>query len=103
MAIEYTWSIPTTEYSKEDGGIFCVHWRCSGVDDDGNTASSYGTCSLTYDASASDFTPYADITEAQAQGWVWGHVSQEDTEAAIASKIDAMVNPTTADGVPWAA
>ena len=46
---------------------------------------------------------YDDITEAQAQGWVWGHVSQEDTEAAIASQIDAIANPTSASGVPWAA
>jgi len=103
MAVTYTWSIPTLERHTSDGGVYIAHWRCTGVDDDGNSASSYGTCGLTYDASAPDFTPYDDITEAQAQGWVWGHVSQEDTEAAIASKIDAMANPTTADGVPWAA
>jgi len=103
MAITYTWTIPTLEHEIADGGVYIAHWRCSGVDEDGNTASSYGTCGLTYDASAADFTPYDDITEAQAQGWVWGHVSQSDTEAAIASQIDAMANPTTADGVPWAA
>jgi len=99
--ITYNWTIPNTERDTETGGIFCIHWRVTGVDDDGNSASSYGTCSLTYDASAPDFTPYADITEAQAQGWVWGHVSQADTEAAIASKIDAIANPTTEAGVPW--
>ena len=103
MAVTFTWTIPTLERHTSDGGVYIAHWRCTGVDDDGNSASSYGTCGLTYDASASDFTPYDDITEAQAQGWVWGHVSQADTEAVIASKIDAMVNPTTADGVPWAA
>jgi len=103
MAITYTWTIPTLERHTADGGVYIAHWRCTGVDEDNNSASSYGTCGLTYDASSSDFTPYDDITLDQAQGWVWGHVSQEDTEAAIASKIDAMVNPTTADGVPWAA
>jgi len=46
---------------------------------------------------------YADVTEAQAQAWVWGSVSQDDTEAAIAAKIDAMANPTEASGTPWAA
>jgi hypothetical protein len=101
MAVTYTWSIPTVERNLADGGVTVCHWRCTGVDDAGNSASSYGTCGLTYDASASDFTPYADITESQAQGWVWGHVSQADTEAAIASKIDAIANPTTAAGVPW--
>ena len=101
MAITYTWTIPTLERHTSDGGVYIAHWRCTGVDDDGNSASSYGTCSLTYDASASDFTPYADITEAQAQSWVCGHVSQADTEAAIANKIDAIANPTTEAGVPW--
>ena len=101
MAITYTWTIPALERHTADGGVYIAHWRCTGVDGDGNSASSYGTCSLTYDASAPDFTPYAYITEDQAQGWVWGHVSQEDTEAAIASKIDAIANPTTEAGVPW--
>ena len=101
MAITYTWTIPALERHTADGGVYIAHWRCTGVDDDDNSASSYGTCGLEYDASAADFTPYADITEAQAQGWVWGHVSREDTEAAIASKIDAIANPTTKAGVPW--
>jgi hypothetical protein len=38
-----------------------------------------------------------------AQGWVWDSVSQADTEAAIADKINAMANPTEASGTPWAA
>ena len=57
---------------------------------------------LTPDPSAADFVAYADVTEAQAQAWVWGSVSQADTEAAIAAKIDAMANPTEASGTPWA-
>ena len=102
MAIEFTWSIPMTEYNTEGQGIFCCHWRCTGVDGD-HSASSYGTVGLTPDPSAADFVAYDDVTEAQAQGWVWANVSQADTEAAIAAKIDAMANPTTASGTPWAA
>ena len=64
---------------------------------------SYGTCGLTYDASSADFIPYADLTEAQVQEWIWEQVNQADTEASIASKIDAIANPTTAAGTPWAA
>ena len=101
MAIEYTWSIPTTEFNTADGGIFTAHWRCTGVDGD-HSASSYGTVGLTPDPSAADFVAYDDVTEAQAQAWVWASVSQEDTEAAIAAKIDAMANPTEASGTPWA-
>ena len=100
MAITYTWTIPTCEHDIATGGINVVHWRCTGVDGD-NSASSYGTVGLTPDASSPDFVAYADVTEAMAQGWVWDSVSQADTEAAIAAKIDAMANPTEASGTPW--
>ena len=102
MAITYTWTIPTCEHDIATGGINVIHWRCTGVDGD-NSASSYGTVGLTPDPSSPDFVAYADVTEAQAQAWVWGSVSQDDTEAAIAAKIDAMANPTEASGTPWAA
>ena len=101
MAITYTWTIPTCEHDIASGGINVIHWRCSGVDGD-YSASSYGTVGLTPDASEPDFVAYADVTEAQAQGWVWDNVSQGDTETAIAAKIDAMANPTEASGNPWA-
>ena len=102
MAVTYTWTIPTCEHDIASGGINVIHWRCTGVDGD-NSASSYGTVGLTPDASSPDFVAYADVTEAMAQGWVWDSVSQADTEAAIAAKIDAMANPTEASGTPWAA
>jgi len=100
MAITYTWTIPTCEHDIATGGINVVHWRCTAEDGD-YTASSYGTVGLTPNPSSPDFVPYADVTEAQAQGWVWDSVSQADTEAAIATKIDAIANPTTEAGVPW--
>ena len=102
MAVTYTWTIATCEHDIASGGINVIHWRCTGVDGD-NSASSYGTVGLTPDASSPDFVAYADVTEAMAQGWVWDSVSQADTEAAIADKIDAMANPTEASGNPWAA
>ena len=102
MAVTYTWTIPICEHDIASGGINVIHWRCTGVDGD-NSASSYGTVGLTPDASSPDFVAYADVTEAMAQGWVWDSVSQADTEAAIADKIDAMANPTEASGTPWAA
>jgi hypothetical protein len=102
MAVTYDWTIPTCEHDIASGGINVIHWRCTGVDGD-NSASSYGTVGLTPDPSSSDFVAYADVTEAMAQGWVWDSVSQADTEAAIADKINAMANPTEASGTPWAA
>ena len=106
MAITYTWTIPTCEHDIATGGINVVHWRCTAsetVGEDTYTASSYGTVELTPDPASPDFTPYADVTEAQAQGWVWDSVSQADTEAALATKINAQKNPAEASGTPWAA
>jgi hypothetical protein len=79
----YTWTIPTCEHDIATGGINVVHW--------------------TPDPSSPDFTPYADVTEAQAQGWVWDSVSQADTESALAANIENQKNPTEASGNPWAA
>ena len=72
MAITYTWTIPTCEHEVATGGITVAHWRVSAVDGD-YTASSYGTCGFTPDA----------------------------TEAALAAKIEADKNPTSASGTPW--
>ena len=98
----YTWTIPTCEHDIATGGMNVVHWRCTGVVGD-YSASSYGTVGLTPDPSSPDFTPYADVTEAQAQGWVWDSVSQADTESALATNIENQKNPTEASGNPWAA
>ena len=103
MAITYTWSISNMEHEISDGAVIIAHWYCLGTEADGNSARSYGTTSYTPDPSAAGFIPYADLTEEIVLGWVHGSVDKDATEAAIASKIDAMVNPTTADGVPWAA
>jgi len=100
MAITYTWTIPTTERTLADGGVTIAHWRCSAVDGD-YSASSYGTCGLEYDASASDFIAYNSLTEANVIAWVQAIVGQSDTETALAVKIAADKAPTTGAGVPW--
>ena len=102
MAITYTWTIPNVERNLSDGGITIIHWRCTGVDGD-NSASSYGTTSHTPDASANDFIAYDSVTEANCIAWAQADVGKDDTEAAIAAKIEADKNPTTGSGQPWAA
>ncbi len=96
-----TWTISTLERELSDGGVIVAHWRATDVDGD-YSASSYGTCGFTYDASASDFTPYDNLTESQVLGWCWDNgVDQEAIEASLAAKIEADKNPTQANGVPW--
>ena len=81
-----------------------MHWRCTASETVGEntySASSYGTVGLTPDPSSPDFTPYADVTEAQAQGWVWESVDKDATESALAANIENQKNPTEASGTPW--
>ena len=109
MAATMNWTISTLERELSDGGVIVAHWRCTGTETVGEgeaaqtfSASSYGTAGFTYDASSPDFTPYDQLTEEQVLGWVWNDGADKDaTEAALQSNIDAQMNPTTADGVPW--
>ena len=102
MAVTYTWTIPTVERTLSDGGINVIHWRCTGVDGD-HSASSYGTTGHTPDASADGFIAYDSVTEANCIAWVQSALDKDATEAALASEISAMANPTTGAGQPWAA
>ena len=108
MAITYDWTILTCDHEVATGGINVVHWRCTASETVGSgddavtyTASSCNTVRLTPDPSSPDFVPYADVTEAQAQSWVWDGVSQADTEAVLAANIENQKNPTEASGNPW--
>lgn len=100
MAITYTWTIRNLERNLSDGGVTKAHWRCEGVDGD-YSQSLYGICDLTYDASASDFIAYDDLTETNVIGWVRSIVDETDIQTSIASKIEEDKTPTMADGVPW--
>ena len=103
------WVISTLERELSDGGVFVAHWRATdsetvGEGDDAVTysATNYGTCGFTYDASSPDFTPYDDLTEEQVLGWCWNDgVDKDAIEASLAANINDQKNPTTADGVPW--
>jgi len=98
-----TWTISTLERNTSDDGVVVAHWRASDVDGD-HLGSSYGTCSFTPDSSADGFIPYADITEAQAIGWVKDSMGEEavtGVEDSIAAQIADSKAPALAIGTPW--
>jgi hypothetical protein len=100
----FNWTVAQLERELSDGGVIVAHWRCTAsetVGEDTFSASSYGTCGFTPDASAPDFVTYDSLTESTVLGWMWESVDKDATEAALQVNIDAEKNPTTAAGVPW--
>ena len=106
-----TWTISTLERNSSDDGVIVAHWRASdsevvGAGDDAVThsGSSYGTCGFTPDSSADGYTAYADITEAQAIGWVKDSMGEEavtGVEDSIAAQIAESKAPAVSVGTPW--
>jgi hypothetical protein len=102
-----TWTIATLERNTSDDGVIIAHWRANDsevVGDITHSGSSYGTCGFTPDSTADGFTPYADITEAQAIGWVKDSMGEDAVtalEASIAAQIEASKEPVSVAGVPW--
>jgi len=96
-----TWTISSLERELSDGGVIVAHWRATDVDGD-YSASSYGTCGFSPDASDPSFVAYDSLTEAQVLQWCWDNgVDKDATEASLAAKIEADKNPVSAAGVPW--
>jgi hypothetical protein len=110
MSNTYTWSFPTlTAYPQAEGQtdvVFVVHWVLNGTDGNGHNGSVYGTVNLTYEA-GSPFTPYAQLTEAQVQGWVTTALGAEQVaalEANIDQQIQQQITPTSVNLLPpWSA
>ena len=101
-----TWKIETLDRNLSDGGVTTAHWRVTDeetVGDNTYRASSYGSCNFAYDASSSDFTPYADLTESEVLGWCWsdGEVDKAGVEADLTANINEQKTPTQGEGVPW--
>ena len=100
-----TWTISTLEHNTADGGVIVAHWRVTDSETVGEetfSASAYGTCSFTPDASADDFVPYADLTESVVLGWCWADgVDKDAVEASLTANIEEQKNPVTETGVPW--
>ena len=110
MSNTYTWSFPTLTAYPSDAGqtdvVFTVHWVLTGTDGNGHTGSVYGTVGVTYTA-GEPFTPYAQLTEAQVQGWTTTALGAEQVaalEANIDAQIQQQITPTSVNlPPPWSA
>ena len=108
MSISYTWTITQMECNPNVAGepdyVVTVHWTASGTDGT-FFGSVYNTTSYAVKSDNPDFTPYADLTEAQVVGWVQDALTPEGvqaTEDSIAQQIQNQVNPPIiTPPLPW--
>ena len=98
-----TWTIKNLERNTADRGVVVAHWRCNEQDGD-YTASTYGTCGFTYDASADGFVPFDQLTEMEVLQWVFDQMGVEqvtDIQENLHKQIEEQKAPTVTFGVPW--
>jgi len=114
MAITTTWSVKEMTHKDSDGGVILVYWSCVAASDGtpSYTATEGGKLRLTYDASAPDFIPYADLTEADVLGWVYNSLIEGDetadeakarVEADRTAKVQGQIDRANSEsgGLPW--
>tara|TARA_Y100000114_G_scaffold150617_1_gene166319 strand:- start:223 stop:573 length:351 start_codon:yes stop_codon:yes gene_type:complete len=115
MAITTTWSVNDMTHMDSDGGVILVYWSLVAASDGtpSYTATEGGKLRLTYDASSSDFIPYADLKESDVLGWVYNSLIEgeetaeqakkrveDDRTAKVQGQIDRAAKEAT--GLPWA-
>lgn len=107
MATTYDWNCRTVDCYPTDQSytdvVYNVHWIVTGTSDtldpDGNayTATSIGTQTISTD-DITDFTPFADLTNADVVAWTKEAMGADQVtalEANIQSQIDLEITPTS--------
>lgn len=109
MPNTYNWVISQIEcYPEKDGKqnvVFVIHWRRQATDGT-HTADVYGSQGVTLDPAA-PFTPYADLTQSQVEGWLvdaMGADKVAEMDANLDKQIADLVNPPVVrPPLPWSA
>jgi hypothetical protein len=81
-----------------DGLVTTLHWTAQFSE-----ANCYGSVGLG-EADPDKYTPFADITQEQAIQWTQDALGTEQVnsiESGLIAQQEEILNPTTADGVPW--
>ena len=109
MSITYNWQISALDVIPQVGDLkdYCVvaHWTCQGTDGT-YTGQVYTTQSFTVNPDKPDYTPYADLTEAEVIQWTQDALGAEQV-AAVYTSIDTQIQnqidpPIVTPPLPWA-
>ena len=100
-----TWIIAELESNNDsDRGVIVAHWRVTEsetVGEETYSASSYGTCGFTPDASADGYIAFDQLDEATVVGWCQDQLDRDAIEAGLAANIADQKTPQTVTGTPW--
>jgi len=101
----YTWQFTALDvyptYQGLANAVYSVHWRLTGNDGTGHTAISYGTQQLGA-IDPQNFTPFANLTANQVQGWVETQMGSEftRTKSDLDQRISEQVAPSRQTKLP---
>jgi len=114
MAISTTWSVTDMTHVDADGGVIKAYWSCNALSDTTPAYSAVegGKLLCTYDASASGYIAYADLSQTDVLTWIWTSLIEgEETAAEAKARIEANRTArvqnqidratTQATGLPW--
>jgi hypothetical protein len=94
--ITYTWNFPAFDCRVDEGGLMdvvtTVHWIYIGTNEDGITASVYGSQAVGTPTPEA-FIPYPDLTEDEVIGWMEETMDVEALQLNIAEQIELIINP----------
>lgn len=103
----YTWQFPALDvyptYQGLTNAVESVHWRLTGDDGAGHTATAYGEQPVGA-PDPDNFTPFASLTAAQVQGWVEAQMGAEVTHlhTDLDGQIAQQVSPSVVSmEPPW--
>lgn len=105
MANTYSWLVTALDTIPQSGSLLdvvsVVHADRYATDGT-HTARWYGTMACS-PASETDFTAYADLTQAQIEGWLETGLDVEAINANLDSQIENIINPPIINlPLPWA-
>ena len=110
MATTYTWEVTnlyTVPATNEPDYVVTALYNVVGVDGD-YSAELSNSAQFEVIEDQPDFTPYADLTEAQVVGWIQTQLGPDgvaNLEACIQGQIDSQINPPVSPEntpLPWA-
>lgn len=107
MANAYTWQFVKFDVYPTLNGLTnvvrSVHWKLTGNNGAGKIATAYGEQHIPAPAPES-FTPFANLTSVQVQGWVEAQMGSELTgiRASLDNMIAQQITPTIVTmAPPW--